>query len=125
MGKVIIALLITGLFCLTAVAKKPSASIAGISHRKKAAKDTVVMNFHVCKNNVGYTICGQAPTSGNSTYPLPAHKPEYTPDYEKDIAAIVLRGIPEIPKVKFPYDKLGPETQSGAFVGICSWNGAW
>ena len=125
MGKIIIALLITSLFCLTAVAKKPSAGIVGISHRKKAAKDTVVMNFRVCKNNVGYTICDQAPTSENSTYHEPAHKPEYTPDYEKNIAAIVLRGIPEIPKVKFPCDKLGPETQSGAFVGICSWNGAW
>ena len=125
MQKIFSAILVSTLFCISAGAKKPSASIAGIAHRKKAAKDTVVMNFRVCKNNAGYTICGQSPTMEKSTYRMPAHKPEYTPDYEKEVAAIILRGIPEIPKVKLPYEKLGPETQSGAFVGICSWNGAW
>ncbi len=125
MQKILIAILVAFTFCFNAGAKKPSAGITGIAHRKKVAKDTVAMNFKVCKNNIGYTICGEAPTAENSTYREPAHKPEYTPDYEKSVAAIILRGIPEIPKVKFPYDKLGPETQSGAFVGICSWNGAW
>ena len=125
MQKILIAILITGVFSFNAMAKKPSVGIIGAPHHKKAIKDTVAVNFKVCKNDIGYTICGEAPSSANTTFREPAHKPEYTPDYEKDIAAIILRGIPEIPKVKFPYDKLGPETQSGAFVGICSWNGAW
>ncbi len=125
MQKILVAILILGLSSLNAVAKKPSAGIIGISHQRKAAKDTAAVNFKVCKNDVGYSICGETPSLANSTYHEPAHKPEYTPDYEKDIAAIILRGIPEIPKVKFPNDKPGPETQSGEIAGICSWNGAW
>ena len=125
MQKIVAGILIPVLFSFSAMAKKPSAGVIGIPHHKKAAKDTMAVNFKVCKNDIGYTICGEIPTLANSTYREPAHKPEYTPDYETDIATIILLGIPEIPKVKLPCDKPGPETQSGEIAGICSWNGAW
>ncbi len=123
MQKILIAATILSLIYVDAMGKRPSASIAV---RKKAAKDTVVWNFKVCKNDIGYTVCGQPVAEHNTTYPLPPHGPEYQPDYEKDRATpIVLRGIPAVPKVKFPYDQESPETQSGEWVGICSWNGLW
>ena len=111
-----------GFFYINATAKKP----ISIAVRKKAAKDTLVQNFKVCKNNIGYAVCGETPTFQNSTYPEPPHRPEYTPDYEKDRACVILLpGIPGTPKVIFPYDKEGPDTQSGEFVGISCWRGAW
>ena len=94
-------------------------------HKKTPVKDTVIMNFKVCKSDNGYAICGQNPGNTNSTFEEPP-KPRKHPVYEDCKAnVIVLKGVPSLPKVAFPLDKPGPETQSGAFLGISSWNGLW
>ena len=122
MQKILTVLTILGFFYVSAFGKKPSS----IATRKKAARDTVIMNFKVCKNDIGYSICGQPVSATNTTFRMQPQKAEYQPDYEKDRAMIiVLKGIPVPPKVKFPYDGEGPETQCGEWIGICSWNGLW
>jgi hypothetical protein len=94
------------------------------SHRK-AVKDTVVMNFRVCKSDKGYAICGETAGTNNSTYEEPPVPKKY-PVYEAAKSdVIVLKGVPDGPKVPFPMNKPGPETQSGAWFGINSWNGIW
>ena len=130
-------LAILGCFYLNAAAKKTPAQtpkksteapdkIAQKSFRKKAiVKDTVVMNFKVCKSDNGYAICGEAPGNSNSTYEEP-QKPVKHPVYEEAKSdVIVLKSVPLPPKIKYPMDKPGPETQSGAWIGVCSWNGIW
>jgi len=116
--KKILMIIVGSFFCLSAIAKKP----LSIATHRKVVKD--IMNFKVCKNDAGYTICGQVPSAQNSTYALPVYRPAYNPAYEPDRGVIiVLPGIMEIPKVKFPYDQPGPTAESGAFIGINSWNG--
>ena len=120
--KRILTIVVGSLLCLSAGAKKPMS----ISTHRKAAKDTVAMNFKVCKNDIGYTICGQAPSAQNTTYALPVYKTVQHPAYEPDRGVIiVLPGITDVPKVKYPYNQPGPTAESGAFIGVNSWNGAW
>lgn len=121
--KKVLLICVASFLCVAAFAKKQPLSIAS---RKKAAKDTVINNFKVCKNDAGYTICGQSRAAHNSTYALPVYKPAHHPAYEADRGVIiVLPGITEVPKVKFPYDKPGPTAESGAFIGENTWNGMW
>ncbi len=110
------------IFCISAFAKKH----VSVASRKKVAKDTVVMNFKVCKNDAGYTICGQAPSAQNSTYSLPVYRSFHAPAYEPDRGVlIVLPGITEVPKVKFPYDKVGPTAESWEFTNTSPGDGMW
>ena len=119
-------LAIVGSCFLGATAKKPAVSIAKTAGHKKATKEEPVQNFKVCKNDIGYTVCGQTPAFQNSTYREPVYRAKHAPDYETDAGVvIVLQGIMEIPKVIFPYNQPGPTAESGAFTGVNSWNGAW
>lgn len=126
MNKVLTALALIGFFCFNAAAQNAHHKIVKTTYRKKAiVKDTVIMNFKVCKSDNGYAICGEAPGNNNSTYEEP-QKPQKHPAYEESKSdVIILKGIPEVPKVQFPLNKPGPETQSGAWIGISSWNGIW
>ena len=126
MNKILLALVIIGTFYINAVAQKTNHKVPHLmSHKKAVVKDTVIMNFRVCKSDNGHAICGEAPGNNNSTFEEP-QKPEKHPVYEADRSDVItLKGKPEVPKVKFPMDKPGPETQSGTWIGVCSWNGIW
>ena len=129
MGKILMALAISGFFYLNAGAQTTHNKVvkkhAKIKCILKVAKDTVAMNFKVCKSDNGYAICGENPGNNNSTFEEPV-KPRKYPAYEESKSNVIeLKGKPEVPKITFPMTKPGPETQSGAWFGISSWNGIW
>ena len=126
MSKVLIALAIAGFFYLNANAQKTHNKLTKISRHKKAViRGTVIYNFKVCKSDNGYAICGENPGNNNSTFEEPQKQIKHPVYEESRMDMIVLKGIAVPPKVTFPMDKPGPETQSGAWIGICSWNGIW
>lgn len=126
-NSILIVLAIIGSININAAAQNTHHKIVKKTGRIKGIlKDTaVVMNFKVCKSDNGYVICGETPGSNNSTFEEPV-KPRNYPVYEASKSdVIMLKGKPEVPKVPFPLTKPGPETQSGAWFGINSWNGVW
>ena len=126
-NRILIILLFTGFchFSLFAQGTKHK-TIRKTGHIKGILKDTAaVMNFKVCKNDYGYVICSETPNSNNSTFGAPVKAKKY-PVYEAPKSeVIILKGKPEVPKVQFPMTKPGPEIQSGAWLGVESWNGVW
>ena len=66
MNKILLALVIIGTFYINAVAQKTNHKVPHLmSHKKAVVKDTVIMNFRVCKSDNGYAICGEAPGNNN------------------------------------------------------------
>ncbi len=126
-NSILIALTIMGCFCFNTNAQNIHHKTLKKTGRIKCIlKDTaVVMNFKVCKGDNGYMICGETPSSNNSTFAEPV-RPKKDPPYETSKTDVItLKGVPAVPKVPFPLTIPGPETQSGAWFGVNSWNGVW
>ena len=128
MRKTAAALLLAGGVFFTAAAQKPVHVHGKTTARKKApVKDTVIQNYKVCKSDKGYAICGENPGAYNTTFDQEPQKlvMEYPP-YEINQANIIL--LPTVPvhiSYRVPYDKPGPEEQSGPWADVYGWNGIW